>query len=95
MREQDCKPEADDIPLFLFSRTLILVAICVQETAEVLSLTDSNVKVRLHRAHELLRADLSVRAGANCTQAFVFQATSCDRVVHAVFERLDLGKTGE
>jgi RNA polymerase sigma-70 factor (ECF subfamily) len=65
------------------------------ETAEVLSLTDANVKVRLHRAHELLRAELFVRAGANCTQAFVFQATRCDRVVRAVFERLNLRKTGE
>jgi RNA polymerase sigma-70 factor, ECF subfamily len=64
------------------------------ETAEVLSLTDANVKVRLHRAHELLRAELFARAGATCTQAFVFQATRCDRVVRAVFERLDLGKSG-
>lgn len=66
-----------------------------EETAGVLSLTDANVKVRLHRAHELLRAELFVRAGANNTQALVFQATRCDRVVRAVFERLDLGKTGE
>src|SRR5260370_9693021 len=65
------------------------------ETAEVLSLSDANVKVRLHRAHELLRAELFARAGANCTQAFVYQATRCDRVVRAVFARLDLGKTGE
>jgi RNA polymerase sigma-70 factor (ECF subfamily) len=58
------------------------------ETAEVLSITDTNVKVRLHRAHELLRAELFARAGANCTQAFGFHATRCDRVVRAVFERL-------
>lgn len=65
------------------------------ETAEVLSLTDTNVKVRLHRAHELLRAELFARAGANCCQAFGFPATRCDRVVHAVFERLDQGEIGE
>ena len=41
------------------------------ETAEILSLTETNVKVRLHRAHELLRAELFARAGANSTQAFV------------------------
>ena len=65
------------------------------ETAEVLTLTDTNVKVRLHRAHELLRAELFARAGANCSQAFGFPATRCDRVVRAVFERLDQGETGE
>ncbi len=65
------------------------------ETAEVLSLTDTNVKVRLHRAHEMLRAELFARAGANSSQAFGFPATRCDRLVHAVLERLDQDKTGE
>jgi RNA polymerase sigma-70 factor, ECF subfamily len=59
------------------------------DTAEVLSLTESNVKVRLHRAHELLRAELFARAGASSAQAFCFPATRCDRVVRAVFERLE------
>lgn len=58
------------------------------ETAQILALTDTNVKVRLHRAHELLRSELMARAGASTPQAFVFPATRCDRVVHAVFERL-------
>ena len=65
------------------------------ETAEVLSLTDTNVKVRLHRAHELLREELFARAGANCSQAFGFPAIRCDRVVRAVFKRLDQYKTRE
>ena len=65
------------------------------ETAEVLSLSDTNVKVRLHRAHEMLRAELFARAGANCSQAFGFPATRCDRIVSAVFERLDQNETGE
>lgn len=59
------------------------------ETAQVLALTDSNVKVRLHRAHEVLRTELMARAGASSPQAFVFPATRCDRVVQAVFERLN------
>lgn len=63
------------------------------ETAEVLSLTDANVKVRLHRAHEMLRAELFARAGASCSQAFGFPATRCDRVVRAVLERLDQTET--
>jgi RNA polymerase sigma-70 factor, ECF subfamily len=65
------------------------------ETAEVLSITETNVKVRLHRAHELLRGELFTRAGASSTQAFDFHATRCDRVVRAVFEGLDQGNTGQ
>ena len=55
---------------------------------QVLALTDANVKIRLHRAHEMLRSELMMRAGASSTQAFLFPATRCDRVVHGVFERL-------
>jgi RNA polymerase sigma-70 factor (ECF subfamily) len=58
------------------------------ETADALSLTESNVKVRLHRAHELLREELYARAGASAPQAFGFHATRCDRVVRAVLDRL-------
>lgn len=60
------------------------------ETAEVLAITDTNVKVRLHRAHELLRSELMTRAGASGPQAFTFPATRCNRVVDAVFQRLHL-----
>ena len=59
------------------------------ETAEVLSLTEANVKVRLHRAHELLRGELLALAGAHSTRAFDFHATRCDRIVRAVLRRLD------
>jgi RNA polymerase sigma-70 factor (ECF subfamily) len=59
------------------------------ETAQVLALTDANVKVRLHRAHELLRSELMTRVGGSRAQAFAFLATRCDRVVSAVFERLN------
>jgi len=60
------------------------------ETAEVLAITDTNVKVRLHRAHELLRTELMTRAGAAGPQAFTFPATRCNRVVEGVFLRLNL-----
>jgi RNA polymerase sigma-70 factor (ECF subfamily) len=62
------------------------------ETAEVLAITDTNVKVRLHRAHELLRTELMTRAGATSPQAFMFPATRCNRVVDAVFHRLNLSR---
>jgi len=58
------------------------------ETAEALSLSEANVKVRLHRAHELLRNELfSMTRGANA-QAFEFHASRCDRVVQVVMARL-------
>lgn len=60
------------------------------ETAQVLALSDANVKVRLHRAHEMLRSELMDRAGASNAGALMFHATRCDRVVRAVFERLHL-----
>jgi RNA polymerase sigma-70 factor (ECF subfamily) len=58
------------------------------ETAEALSLSESNVKVRLHRAHELLRDELMRIAGTARAQAFGFHASRCDRVVNAVLERI-------
>ncbi|HEX5433995.1 MAG TPA: hypothetical protein VFY05_07140, partial [Candidatus Angelobacter sp.] len=60
------------------------------EAADALSLTHSNVRVRLHRAHELLRAELQARVGASSAKAFGFHARRCDRVVQAVMSRLNL-----
>lgn len=59
-----------------------------QETAEALELTEATVKVRLHRAHAMLRRALYERTGATATHAFAFAAPRCDRVVSAVFRRL-------
>jgi RNA polymerase sigma-70 factor, ECF subfamily len=61
------------------------------ETAEALSITEANVKVRLHRAHELLRGELFARVGASSSRVFEFHAPRCDRVVRNVFDRLNLG----
>ncbi|HKF49100.1 MAG TPA: RNA polymerase sigma factor [Terracidiphilus sp.] len=58
------------------------------ETAGALGLTEANVKVRLHRAHGLLREELFAQAGAAGKQAFAFHAVRCDRVVGAVMERI-------
>jgi RNA polymerase sigma-70 factor (ECF subfamily) len=59
-----------------------------EETAEALSLSETNVKVRLHRAHELLRDELMAMAGTASPQAFGFGASRCDRVVQAVLRRV-------
>jgi len=58
------------------------------ETAEALSLSEANVKVRLHRAHDLLRNELLSMARSTGAEAFGFHASRCDRVVANVFARL-------
>jgi RNA polymerase sigma-70 factor (ECF subfamily) len=59
------------------------------ETAEVLGITEENVKVRLHRARMLLRDELYSMAGASSSAAFAFHAPRCDRVVKNVFARIN------
>ena len=58
------------------------------DAAEVLEITEENVKVRLHRARALLRKSLYARAGMERKEAFNFHAVRCDRVVKNVFERI-------
>ena len=58
------------------------------DTAEVLEITEDNVKVRLHRARALLRKSLYERAGMERKEAFNFHAVRCDRVVKNVFARI-------
>ncbi len=55
------------------------------ETAECLSLTEDNVKIRLHRAHGILRRNLYEKARISTADAFPFHAPRCDRVVANVF----------
>jgi RNA polymerase sigma-70 factor (ECF subfamily) len=66
------------------------------EAADVLEITEDNVKVRLHRARALLRKSLYARAGMERKEAFNFHAVRCDRVVKNVFERIQqrVSKTG-
>jgi RNA polymerase sigma-70 factor (ECF subfamily) len=58
------------------------------ETAESLSLTEENVKTRLHRGHALIRRALTAAVGKQAANAFPFMARRCDRVVQRVFEAL-------
>ena len=59
-----------------------------EETAQSLSLTPENVKVRLHRAHAKLRKHLCAAVGATTARCFQFHAVRCDRVVNRVFRTL-------
>jgi RNA polymerase sigma-70 factor, ECF subfamily len=58
------------------------------EAADCLSITEDNVKVRLHRAHGLLRKELLAKAKISAKELFPFHATRCDRIVAAVFARI-------
>ena len=60
------------------------------ETAEVLSLSEENVKVRLHRGRALMRRNLIERMGAQAKEAFPFMGTRCDRVTAAVLRRIGM-----
>jgi RNA polymerase sigma-70 factor (ECF subfamily) len=58
------------------------------ETAQVLDLTEENVKVRLHRGHGMIRNWLFDRIGTRAKEAFSFMGTRCDHVVENVLDRL-------
>lgn len=65
------------------------------ETAAALSLSEENVKVRLHRGRAMVRRDLFARVGGTAKNAFPFLGTRCDRVVKRVFERLSAVENGK
>jgi len=58
------------------------------EAAGVLSLSEQNLKVRLHRGHAMLRQWFLARVGSQAKEAFPFMGVRCDRVVHAVLQRI-------
>ena len=74
----------EDYPLIFMLRDV--EGMTTDETAECLTLTPENVKVRLHRARARLRKELFARAGATTAASFQFHATRCDRVVKNVFK---------
>jgi RNA polymerase sigma-70 factor (ECF subfamily) len=59
-----------------------------RETAESLHLSESNVKVSLHRARRLLSDSLLDRSHPDLRRTFTFGDQRCDRIVAAVFKRL-------
>ena len=73
-------------------RTVIMLRdveeLSTAETAAALSLTEENVKVRLHRGRTMLKGWLLSRMGAKRKDAFPFMGVRCDRVVRGVFVRL-------
>jgi RNA polymerase sigma-70 factor, ECF subfamily len=58
------------------------------ETADLLRITESAVKVRLHRARAMLKRSVSDRVGDASREFFPFRGERCDRLVHAVMARV-------
>ena len=61
-----------------------------EQTADALGLTIENVRVRLHRAKRSLRQSLDERIGREVRRLYLFDGPRCDRMVEAVFARLDV-----
>jgi RNA polymerase sigma factor (sigma-70 family) len=58
----------------------------IQETMEVLNLTESNVKIRLSRAKEMLREKL---AGKKLKEIFKLKLPLCDKIVYNVMKKIN------
>ncbi len=73
-------------------RTVILLreveGLSTEEAAVALEVSEAVVKVRLHRARQALRDELTRELGQSAAEAFPFPATRCDRVVRAVLARI-------
>jgi RNA polymerase sigma-70 factor, ECF subfamily len=60
-----------------------------EQTAGALALSEEAVRVRLHRARTMLRADLDQRLGEAAREVFRFDGARCDRIVAAVLAELE------
>lgn len=60
----------------------------IEEVGRILNLSESTVKVRLHRARRTLRKAISESTGQQLARAFPFDAVRCDRIVAGVFQRI-------
>lgn len=61
------------------------------ETAEILGLSEDNVRVRLHRARARLREDLADDVAASVSDVFRFENARCDRLVASVMSHVRAG----
>jgi len=73
-------------------RTVVMLRdieeLSTSETAEVLDLTEDNVKIRLHRGHGMIRNWLFEHVGSGAREAFPFLGARCDNIVQRVLNRL-------
>ncbi|MCB1036581.1 MAG: sigma-70 family RNA polymerase sigma factor, partial [Acidobacteria bacterium] len=59
------------------------------ETGECLGISPENVRVRLHRARNLLQREVEHRLGGSVEGLFAFHLRRCDRIVAGVLRRLE------
>jgi RNA polymerase sigma-70 factor (ECF subfamily) len=71
----------------------LVEGLSTRETAECLRLSESNVKVSLHRARQLLIKAMERDALAEFRTQFAFDGERCDRIVAGVFDRLGMSGT--
>jgi RNA polymerase sigma-70 factor (ECF subfamily) len=64
------------------------------ETAECLGLSDTNVKVRLHRARAVLQKQIAAELRDELQHVYAFDGPRCDRMVRGVFARQTTGLQG-
>ena len=73
-------------------RTVVMLreieGLSTAEAADVLGVSEELVKTRLHRAKRQMRESLIQEFDAQSAKAFPFYAPRCDRVVAAVFARI-------
>ncbi|HEY8007466.1 MAG TPA: RNA polymerase sigma factor [Methylocella sp.] len=68
--------------------TRVIEGMSVEETANLLHLPPDTVKTRLHRARKLVREELDKQIGPVLMDAFPFAGKRCERMTHAVLQRL-------
>jgi RNA polymerase sigma-70 factor (ECF subfamily) len=68
----------------------IVEGLDTRETAECLGMTDSNVKVCLHRARRLMAESIQRETVTELRGHFSFDGQRCDRIVAGVFRQLGL-----
>ena len=89
--------ESAILALPLVYRTILVLRdveeVSTGEAAASLGISIESAKVRLHRARALLRRQLSRLALTRTRDVFAFHATRCDRVVSAVWMRIQGDRT--
>jgi len=84
----------DDIPRAVTMLRLVQ-GLSTRETAESLDLSETNVKVTLHRAKRRLSEALREHDPGNLAGLFTFDGDRCDRIVAGVFDRIGPEPTEE
>ena len=64
------------------------------ETADALGISESNVKIRLHRARAILRRKLYSQVSAETKEVFPFKPPRCDRVITRMIDEVGKGCSG-